>query len=39
MVSVKEGVVMIDGAKVTIPDVVSSNGVTHVIDVVLMPKK
>lgn len=38
-VSVKDGVVMIDGAKVTIPDVISSNGVTHVIDAVLMPKK
>ena len=38
-VSVKDGVVMIDGAKVTIADVVSSNGVTHVIDKVLMPGK
>ncbi len=37
-VSVKEGKVMIDGATVTIPDVVSSNGVTHVIDGVVMPK-
>jgi len=37
-VSIKDGVVMIDGAKVTIADVVSSNGVTHVIDAVLMPK-
>lgn len=37
-VSVKDGVVMINGAKVTIADVVSSNGVTHVIDGVLMPK-
>jgi uncharacterized surface protein with fasciclin (FAS1) repeats len=37
-VSVKDGVVMIDGAKVTIADVISSNGVTHVIDAVLMPK-
>ena len=39
MVSVKGGKVMINGANVTIADVVSSNGVTHVIDAVLMPKK
>lgn len=38
-VSMKDGKVMIDGATVTIPDVVSSNGVTHVIDAVVMPKK
>ncbi len=38
-VSVKNGKVMIDGANVTIADVISSNGVTHVIDAVLMPKK
>lgn len=38
-VSVKEGKVKINGANVTIADVVSSNGVTHVIDAVLMPKK
>lgn len=37
-VSVKDGMVMINGANVTIADVVSSNGVTHVIDAVLMPK-
>lgn len=37
-VSIKDGVVKINGAKVTIADVVSSNGVTHVIDGVLMPK-
>lgn len=37
-VSVKDGKVMIGGANVTIADVVSSNGVTHVIDGVLMPK-
>ena len=37
-VSVKDGKVMIDGATVTIADVISSNGVTHVIDAVLMPK-
>ncbi|MEO7312293.1 MAG: fasciclin domain-containing protein, partial [Chitinophagaceae bacterium] len=39
MVSVKDGKVMINGANVTIADVISSNGVTHVIDAVLMPKK
>lgn len=38
-VSIKDGKVMIDGATVTIPDVISSNGVTHVIDAVVMPKK
>ena len=38
-VSVKDGKVMINGANVTIADVVSSNGITHVIDKVLMPKK
>lgn len=38
-VSIKDGKVMIDGANVTIPDVISSNGVTHVIDAVMMPKK
>ncbi|RYF88291.1 MAG: fasciclin domain-containing protein [Chitinophagaceae bacterium] len=38
-VSIKDGKVMIDGATVTIADVVSSNGVTHVIDAVVMPKK
>ncbi len=37
-VSVKDGVVMINDAKVTIADAMSSNGVTHVIDAVLMPK-
>jgi len=38
-VPIKDGKVMIDGATVTIADVISSNGVTHVIDAVLMPKK
>ena len=37
-VSIKDGVVMINGAKVTIADAMSSNGITHVIDAVLMPK-
>ena len=36
-VSVKNGVVMVGDAKVTIADVISSNGVTHVIDAVLLP--
>ena len=38
-VSIKDGKVMINGANVTIADAVSSNGVTHVIDAVLLPKK
>lgn len=38
-VRVKDGAVTIDGATVTVADVVSSNGVTHVIDGVLTPKK
>jgi len=38
-VTMKDGKVMINGATVTIADVVSSNGVTHVIDAVLLPKK
>ena len=37
-VSIKDGVVKINGATVIIPDVISSNGVTHVIDAVLLPK-
>ncbi|WP_354355518.1 fasciclin domain-containing protein [Pedobacter sp. UYP30] len=37
-VSVKDGKVMINGSTVTIPDIMDSNGVTHVIDQVLMPK-
>jgi uncharacterized surface protein with fasciclin (FAS1) repeats len=39
MVSIKDGKVMINGATVTIADAISSNGVTHVIDAVLLPKK
>ncbi len=38
-VKVKDGKVWINDAMVTTPDVVSSNGVTHVIDKVVMPKK
>lgn len=37
-VSVKDGKVMVGGANVTIADVISSNGVTHVLDGVLMPQ-
>lgn len=36
-VTVKDGKVWVGGATVTIADVISSNGVTHVIDGVLMP--
>jgi uncharacterized surface protein with fasciclin (FAS1) repeats len=36
-VSIKDGVVMVGGAQVTTADVVSSNGVTHVINKVLLP--
>jgi uncharacterized surface protein with fasciclin (FAS1) repeats len=38
-VSIKEGKVMINGANVTAADLTGSNGVVHVIDAVLMPKK
>ncbi len=38
-VSIKDGKVMINGANVTAADLASSNGVIHVIDAVLMPKK
>ena len=36
-VTLKDGVAMVGDAKVTIADVISSNGVTHVIDKVLLP--
>jgi len=38
-VSIKDGKVMINGANVTAADLATSNGVIHVIDAVLMPKK
>lgn len=38
-VTVKDGGVMINNATVTIADVISSNGVTHVVDAVLVPSK
>lgn len=34
----KDGLVMINNAVILTPDVISSNGVTHVIDTVLMPQ-
>lgn len=39
MVSIKDGKVMINGANVTAADLTGNNGVVHVIDAVLMPKK
>lgn len=38
-VSIKDGKVKINGANVTAADLVGTNGVVHVIDAVLMPKK
>jgi len=38
-VSIKDGKVMIDGANVTAADLMASNGVIHVIDAVVLPKK
>lgn len=35
-VQIKDGKVFVEGAEVTIPDVISSNGVTHVINEVIM---
>jgi uncharacterized surface protein with fasciclin (FAS1) repeats len=37
-ITVKDGTVMVDNAKVTKTDIMCSNGVIHVIDAVLMPK-
>ena len=39
VVSIKDGKVMINGANVTAADLEGTNGVVHVIDAVLMPKK
>jgi uncharacterized surface protein with fasciclin (FAS1) repeats len=36
-VKMKDGNVMIEGAKVTTPDVKASNGVVHIIDTVILP--
>lgn len=38
-VTIKDGKVMIDGAAVTAADLTASNGVIHVIDAVVLPKK
>lgn len=38
MVGIDDGSVMINKAKVVMPDVEASNGVIHVIDAVLLPK-
>ncbi|MFA0549680.1 fasciclin domain-containing protein [Vibrio lentus] len=38
MVAIDDGNVMINTARVVIPDVKASNGVIHVIDAVLLPK-
>ncbi|PTQ14324.1 fasciclin [Vibrio splendidus] len=38
MIAIDDGNVMIDKAKVIMPDVEASNGVIHVIDAVLLPK-
>ncbi|MEZ8878530.1 fasciclin domain-containing protein [Vibrio lentus] len=38
MIAIDDGNVMINTAKVVIPDVKASNGVIHVIDAVLLPK-
>ena len=38
-VSIKDGKVIINGANVTAADLTGTNGVIHVVDAVLMPKK
>lgn len=38
-VSIKDGKVKIDGATVTTSDIEGSNGIIHIIDAVLLPKK
>ena len=38
-IAVKDGKVTIDGANVVKTDVVTSNGVIHVIDAVILPKE
>lgn len=37
-ITVKDGVVMVDNAKVVKTDILCSNGVIHVIDAVILPK-
>jgi len=38
-VTIKDGKVMIDGANVTAADLTAGNGVVHVLDAVVLPKK
>ena len=38
-IAVKDGIVSVDGAKVVKTDIETSNGIIHVIDSVIMPKK
>jgi uncharacterized surface protein with fasciclin (FAS1) repeats len=38
-IQINDGSVMINNSKVTTPDVMASNGVIHIIDTVLIPKK
>ena len=38
-IKVADGAVFVDGARVTTPDVLASNGVIHVIDSVLIPRE
>ncbi|MCX7414396.1 MAG: fasciclin domain-containing protein [Planctomycetia bacterium] len=38
-ITVKDGAVMVNNAKVVKTDITSSNGVIHVIDTVILPKK
>jgi uncharacterized surface protein with fasciclin (FAS1) repeats len=39
MITEKDGKWFVNGAQISIADVISSNGVTHVIDAVVLPKK
>jgi uncharacterized surface protein with fasciclin (FAS1) repeats len=39
MITEKDGKWFVNGAQITIADVISSNGVTYVIDAVVLPKK
>ncbi|WP_156888482.1 fasciclin domain-containing protein [Proteocatella sphenisci] len=38
MIEIKDGKAMIDGATITMTDIVTSNGVIHVIDAVMLPE-
>ena len=37
-IKVADGKVMVDGAEVTQTDILTSNGVIHIIDTVILPK-